>query len=431
MRFGGKNFFRKRDGNLAIITALVSVPMLLVVSLAVDSRRSASEMGNLQDALDVATLAAVSKGGFSKSERERHAEEVFYKNYSGNLNLSLSPTALDDRVTLKAEGQMDTLFSGLIGKQEINVSKSSTAELLKETVTCLLILSKNKERALVFEGSSSFNSPNCAIQVNSKHPRALWSETTIPPVAHDICVTGGVYGKFGSHVKTECRPVEDPYAHKILPSPGSCDYFEGITQSEPFRAASHRKRDVLAMHKTKGETVLHPGHYCGGIELNDDVTLMPGLYHISDGALVFGNGSKVYGKDVSFILRGKKGRLHMQEGAQVDITASYYGELGGIAFYQVPSNAVWPDTQSLIRSDGHLSVNGVFYFPASELRIYGTARVGANAKATSFIADTLRIDSDVKTTISVDHRAAGLPPLQPRTDEGARIVTQKEQSFRL
>ena len=51
-------FLRDKDGNFAVITALASVPLLCVASVAVDYTNANFEAEKLQAALDGATLKA-------------------------------------------------------------------------------------------------------------------------------------------------------------------------------------------------------------------------------------------------------------------------------------------------------------------------------------------------------------------------------------
>ncbi len=417
-----RRYLQEKSGNFAVLTAVFSLPLLLGVSLAIDTQRTNAEMGNIQDALDAATLSAVTKGSLSRSERGQHAKTSFRENYSGDLKIDLRSNVTEERVTLEASSVLPTTLASMVGIQNIEVSRESTAELVKETVTCLLVLAKHNEKALVFGGDSSFNSPDCAIQVNSDNKHALWGGSQKPPIAKDICVTGGYYGRFGTHVKTECRPIEDPYAGVNIPHPGSCKTLPGISLAQPIIAASHKGGILYVQNQITDPEWLGPGNYCGGLKLDGKTRMSPGTYFITDGPLVIGRNADVMGSDVTFVLKGDLSKLYMEEGARMNITASKSGRFAGVAFYQVPSNAKWPENQSLVLSGGDLTVNGVFYFPTHNVHVQGTSVVGAKAKATSFIAHTLKIDAEVRTTIGVDHQAAGLPPLKPRTDEGARLV---------
>lgn len=419
-----RSYRHDKNGQFAILSAIFAVPLLMSTSYVVDIQRAGSAGISLQNTLDAATLAAVTKGTMSKRARGEYAKTHFHNNYSGDLDISLKAKVTETQVTLNAKTGFPVTLNFLPGIDEIDMSESSTAELIKETVTCLLVLSKHNKQALTFGGTSVFDSPDCAIQVNSDHPQALWGGSDRPPMAKDICVTGGYYGRFATHVKTECRPIEDPYKDVLIPDAGRCKNLTGISLETPRRAATYAGIDLMVKNYTSSYEQLTPGNFCGGLQIDGRTALSPGIYHITDGPLVIGENADVFGNDVTFVLNGAKSRLHMLEGAKMNITASRKGDFGGVAFYQVPSGARWPENRSLVLSGGELTVNGVFYFPTHAVHVQGTSQVGATAKATSFIAQTLKIDAEVKTTVNVDHEAAGLPPLHPRTDEGARLVSK-------
>jgi len=44
------------------------------------------------------------------------------------------------------------------------------------------------------------------------------------------------------------------------------------------------------------------------------------------------------------------------------------------------------------------------------------------APATSFIAHNILFSGEAKVNVNVDHEKGGVPPIMPRSDEGARLV---------
>ncbi len=422
-----KAFFKNTQGNISVMTAVLGVPILIGTLITIDIQSSVRQSGNIQDALDSAALSAIMKGGKTAAGRAKHAKTVFKENYQGDVKLQLTVDSKEEKLSITATGKFKPSVAGIAGMKRMHVQKSATALLVAETVTCLLILDPRGRKSMIFGGSSKFDSPNCAVQVNSKHPQALWGGSLHSPMAADFCVTGGYYGRFAKHVKTECRPIPDPYKDTVLPEAGSCANISGVTLNTPINTGRYRGKPVMVKNVTSNTTVLKPGNYCGGLKFVGTTFLTPGVYYVSDGPLVFGSLANIKADDVTFILTGTGSRLHMQKGAKLDITATRDGELGGIAFFQVP-NAVkrLPEEISEIRAGGSLDVNGVFYFPSHQVLVTGDASLGAKAKATSFIAYRMFLSADVRTRIEVDHVAAGLPPLEPRTDEGARLVTNDE-----
>ena len=127
------------------------------------------------------------------------------------------------------------------------------------------------------------------------------------------------------------------------------------------------------------------------------------------------------------MLQGGESNLIIETGAVASFVAPETGQFAGLVFYQKPadgtSSANYPDGQSIIGSGGGLDITGTAYFPTQELIITSDQPVASRAPATSFIAYRLKFAGASKTDIHVDHEAGGIPPLLPRSDEGARLVS--------
>jgi len=81
-----------------------------------------------------------------------------------------------------------------------------------------------------------------------------------------------------------------------------------------------------------------------------------------------------------------------------------------------------PEDSSIVESGGGLSIIGTAYFPSQELSIFSDRPVASRSPATSFIAYRLKFSGRSNTQVRVDHEAGGVPPLLPRSDDGARLV---------
>ena len=91
-------------------------------------------------------------------------------------------------------------------------------------------------------------------------------------------------------------------------------------------------------------------------------------------------------------------------------------------YQQLARNPNSLQAKSEIKSGGGLNIIGTAYFPTQELVITSESPVASQSPATSFIAYRLKFGGKSNMQVHVDHEAGGIPPLLPRSDEGARLV---------
>ena len=178
--------------------------------------------------------------------------------------------------------------------------------------------------------------------------------------------------------------------------------------------------------------VLRPGTYCDGLTVaGADVTLLPGTYHMVDGPFVVKDTASVVGEGVTVILAGRDAHLKVESEGRLSLKAPKRGALKGLVVAEDTSRpSVDPDDSgeierltSRVTSGGELLVTGTVYLPTHAVEVSGDdSGLGSHAPSTSFIADTLSFKGDGQVRISVDHETAGLPPVQPRSEDGARLV---------
>ena len=186
-----------------------------------------------------------------------------------------------------------------------------------------------------------------------------------------------------------------------------------------------------SINYTSENGVYYPGTYCGGLTVDGlNVTFMPGTYIIKDGPLTFKNGASASAQDVSFVLSGMNAVLTVETGSYVNVKAPRSGPMAGLAFYQdqqsssfgLQKNIAPPTAVNLLSSGGELNVTGTMYFPTQALEVVGDSVLGAKAPATSFIAHQVTFSGKTKAEVQVDHVKGGIPPMLPRSDDGARLI---------
>ncbi len=478
-----EHLFGDTSGQFAIITALMAVPLLICTGVAIDTAMLNKQSNSLQSALDSAALAAVVPGNYTNEAREQYAAEVFEQNYPGAKKVDLKINATAERVDMQGVLTKETLFMGIIGKNKISQRNETAAIKTVEDVICVMTLNKTNRGSLTIEKDALLNAPDCSVQVNSSNKQALVSSGNFKPLAKKICVTGGVTGNFAPNLQANCSYIEDPYANLKAPDLNGyneCDYgpMNLLKLALLF--------DPDAIIKEVGDTInvgerggtLSPGIYCHGLHIYDsEVTLEPGTYIIHEGPLTIGNGSVVKGEDVTFVFTGEDSFLYTYDEVSIDLTAAKDGPYAGLIFFQ-DRNAS-KNESSIIKGSADIRLVGTVYFPTQDLFVGGLGVMGANSPAMAFIADNMTFTSDIDQIISAgesnvqffksilelivgnsaqnryalppssgtggaspgtkakdfttsiltslgSHSEAGLPPILPRSDGGARLVSADE-----
>lgn len=478
MKWDIKKFRRNESGQVAVIFALAALPLLALTSAAIDYSQVTKEQAAISSALDAAVLAAANNNAITDSEKDKYAETHFLANYSGDVELTLTPSMEPDRVRLMAEGELELSFGNLVGIKNPKLREASAATIANENTICLMALNETDPESIRFDGGISYSSPTCAVQANSSHANALTSRASRPPSAKSFCTVGGATGEFEPYVKGECKPVKDPYSKTSLPSiPSECTTpladlitfkdqspeaqrereanlfqqrlesafaaFEatGSLQSavdaffsyelEPVFDADLGENIEVSQNKTGSDVDVRPGVFCGGLTIDGiNVDFLPGEYIVKDGPLSFINGAEAVAKDVTFILSGREAVLNIQSESSLNLKARTTGPRKGLAVMEAidksaPGNRTIKEKSSLIAEGGSLQVFGTVYLPKQTLEILGqNTSIGSMAPSTSFIADKLHISGGNGSTmiIDVDHAGADMPPILPRAEDGARLV---------
>lgn len=439
-----KRYASNESGQVAVIAAIVALPLLLGVSVAVDSHRIGLERSKLQSALDGAALAAVADQTLTADERSKVADLRFWANMSGEKNVQFNVISSDgQKIEIEAEMEISTLFAGIIGRDTVDFKASAGAEITQGKTVCMMAL--DPDSALSFQMNfGGILDANCSVQVNSLSARAADVQGGSIAKAESFCVGGGAVGEYDPFVNTECAILADPYENLEIPATTEpC-----VNQEDLDALLSDWKSnyDAVDVHNDNNEATvayaelhgftftpvyyekyhLQPGNYCNGLLLSGkELILDPGEYHITGGDLTLLAKTVLTGEGVTFILYDDV-KLDMLDGSELNIKAPISGPLDGLLFAQHLDNRsiynpTFPNATSKISSGSHLNLLGTVYLPSHKIEfIQGTAAV-THAPATSFIAHQLMITDAANISVSTDHVAAGISPIEPRSDDGVRL----------
>jgi len=133
-------FASDRGGNFGIIAALLAVPLVLSVGVAIDYSTISSKKADLQNAIDSAVLAIARQGkDVSDDEAAAIARGFLASNFPrGSTTFQVSKVGT--RFTVNAQTDAGLAFSGLFGYQNWPVKAQATADIAYASYEIALVL---------------------------------------------------------------------------------------------------------------------------------------------------------------------------------------------------------------------------------------------------------------------------------------------------
>lgn len=137
-------FMSDRGGNYALIMVIVSIPLLMAVGLAVDYSRASSARQSLHHALDAGVLAAGSKDGLTDAQARDMIASWLDVHMAGSpaakWSVDMVAQTSDGKVTATASATVDTVFSRILGKDEVSISATNEAKRTLGKVELVMVL---------------------------------------------------------------------------------------------------------------------------------------------------------------------------------------------------------------------------------------------------------------------------------------------------
>ena len=427
----------RRRGTITVFSVLVTLLLVAVVGLALDTAWALSARMQLQRTADAAALAAAAQ--LNVSPQTDYAvvrdaalttaieNEVVGCGTNGILldaNSSNSPdgdvvvgewrfdtvanhfyfdptSTNPDAVRVRAgcgagslNPVLSLIFGPLFGRDSAEGGRTAIARLGRADNALLLVLDPGAPSSLLMNGSAILDVEAGTIQVNSNAACAVQKNGVSGEmraqrtrIVGTRCGGSGITGDIieGSEV------VADPLASLPEPNPGSL----GLVNRPPIQNGGNYQ----------------PGYYAGGIDMsNGTANLQPGLY-------VIGNQAPGHGIDLSGTARivGNGVMIFLQNGASLDstggsgisITPPTTGTYAGISFFQARGNT---GTAS-INGTGAWNFGGTIYLPA------GRISMGGNVGRTIGRIITGRLD----ISGSGNYQIVGPPP-PPTTPEFVYLI---------
>jgi hypothetical protein len=393
-----RRFWKSDDGNFAVITGIVIIPLMAALAGAIDYTTVLNKAGQLHNSLDASALAIATAYDLGMSDEEL---TELGKHYFDADMVGVSSKSVDtyefmdelasDLVALASE-EDDEIFitarssvthAGMLGALDWPVTKRSVVKIKRGPPACVLALDPAASSAIKIQGSTDVALTGCVIAANSKSSTAVYRGGSAKLSAGCINTVGGTSGvTSNSNVDLECAaPLENQYP--------SFDPLKGV------QPPSYSTCQSVPAGRKK---TLSPGKFCNK-SLSGEITLEPGSYVLDGGGINLGGNGWLKGTGVTIFLLGDA-NFSINGNELVQLSPPSSGPYAGITIFQEKGNT---NTVSINGTSGSY-VNGYVYAPDALVFYAGNAAATASTKCLRIVGKTVEMtgNSDIKSDCSVE-----------------------------
>lgn len=398
-------FLRDTSGAIAIIAALVIPVVIGFVGVGAEVSFWYFNQRKIQNSADAAAYAAAVKLRINASQTDMEsagldaASKSGFKTEIGTSQFDSPPAsgayteATAVEVTLRED--VPRLFTALFAEGAVPMSGRAVALITPARPACILALDPSADGAVLFGGSSETLLENCDVAANSISPEAVKLQGGGDVETDCIASVGGVSVAGTSDlVLNECeKPIEnthefpDPYAGTPIPD-----------MSDPCESQNTFAGSPGTVHH------IGPGRYCGGLYINREVHLDPGVYIVDGGALSVASTASLLGTGVTFFLTADAD-ININGTSDVQISAPTSGPYAGLVIFADPENG--SDLEYNINGDSGSFITGAIYSPSGTVIANGTSTSGGGC--TQIVARMVQINGG--TGFGSDCTGVGTGPL--------------------
>ena len=310
--------------------------------------------------VDAAALAAAEKNGFDEAAPGSvlTVADIGAGQEGGHTEV----------VEVAVERELDMYLASMFMPGPIVSSANAAAGVKSEAIgtACVIAFDPTADRALEFIGTTVAH-VNCGIASNSASTSSLYISGNAEVTATPIQAFGDIHIGNGATVNTDRAPlphsdrVDDPFADRSLPvGNGACD--ENNVQVKP-------KDNITLDAASLGGSMT----ICGRFKVQGTVTLTSGTYYVHNGDWTVNSGAVMNGDGVTIVLTGDNwssvGRVTINGGADVNLTAPSSGDYAGIVVYT--DRRASPDVTDKFNGGSTMRMDGALYAPTRQLRFNG------------------------------------------------------------
>lgn len=403
-----QRFSRDTNGAVAVMAAILFPVLVGGMALGAEAGYWYLSQRKLQQASDLAAYAGAVqlRSGRAEAEMSAAAEAIAvasdFRKGDDVLTFVHPPTSGTrqgsfNAVEVQLARKQIRFFTLIYNNDPVDMSVRAVAEVRGGGDACLLSLDPTAGGAITVSGSSEITFHGCDVATNSNAGNAFrMSGGSVEMTAGCVHSVGGVEVTSKLTLTSCAAPnqqapvVKDPYADLDGPR------LEGTCASGSV--GSNNSKTTVAPNETHS-LGMPLRRYCGGLNVNGEVTFSPGLYIVDGGELKINASTKVVGNGVTFHLTNGA-RLAFNGGASLDLSAPESGPLAGILFYGDRDDV---GAQHTINGTAGSRLNGAVYLPSGDLGYSGN--FSGQHGCTQVV--TRRVTFTGNSTLSVNCSAAG------------------------
>ena len=387
-----------RKAVLRCSIAVASPAILAIVGLAADYCVSQLKVGELQASADAAALAGANEFALSGST-ERSIESVVQayvaaQNNSGDSHITSTAKVNRKKGTVQViiKEEWTPAFAQFLDSGITPIVVTATASLMGKANICVLALNAAEGKAVHLDNHAKIIANGCALYSNSTHREGITLDEYSSITSDLTCSAGGFKARkkaIEPFPLTDCPVVSDPLASRVAPSVGACDFTKLKVEG--------------------GKKILHPGTYCGGLEIkgSSKVTFSEGIYVIKDGEFKVGDLAHVAGEHVTFYLTGEASILNFTQNAFVQLKGSKDGSMAGLLIFEDRSSKL--GRKHKINSPHVDELTGTIYLPRGDLVVDPNHAVAASSAYTAIISQKLELKEGPDLVLNSDYGATDVP----------------------
>jgi hypothetical protein len=391
-----RKFLNSNEGNLALVFAIATVPVMAAVASGVDFVSVNNKAEKVQSALDTAALAVATRyySGMSDEELEAIGQEFFDSNVNAHYT---NPNEFDYVEDFEAEaqtiGQEDHIavrssvtHEGMIGSITWKATRQSVVRIAPGEPACVLALDKTASSAIKLQGSTQIEMKGCRLAANSKASDAISRGGSAKILAECVSSVGGTSGlESNSNAQLDCPkplerqyPAQDPLAGLKLPAYTSCKNAPG------------------------GQTkTLTAGTYCNET-LSGEVTLEPGTYIFRGGKVKLGGNGSLAGKGVTIFLM-EDAEFSINANQTVQLSPPESGDYAGITIYQERTNT----SPLTINGTAGSQITGFIYAPGAHIFHAGNSAMSSSGNCVRMVGNTIEMTGNSSVSIDCEKELGG------------------------